>query len=365
MQYGVADIIEKYSIEGLKAYIVAGVVTAASIPLRLTLNGVLDDSSPYALAAIALIIVTTFCGLWPGLFGAIVVVVLGWFFLVHHHLTIVQHSANSILILITACSIAGMTAAMRSAVLAAAKARRESDFMTREMHHRVKNLFAVVASMTTLSARERPDARDVLMGLRERVQALADAHEVAINPNDVVNLRDLAERLLAPHGTSVSSRPRVRINGDSLDLPAEYTTPLGLIFNELATNAAKHGSLTRTKGTVWLSWNRRANVLDIRWEETGADVTQSEPGEDSSGFGSLLVEASVAQLRGSMDRNLTDNGLIVRLSVPLEDPAQNRFRSGTAKATQETCKSPASFLSVLRGSNRFFRRKPRIRDSRS
>ncbi len=60
----------------------------------------------------------------------------------------------------------------------------------------------------------------------------------------------------------MSNVARLRIEGEAVNLPADLATPFGLVLHELATNAAKYGSLTGSKGTVDLSWR-----LSTRSEE--------------------------------------------------------------------------------------------------
>jgi len=255
-----------------------------------------------------------------------------------------------------------VTATMRAALLNAAAAKNEAEFLSREMHHRVKNLFAVIASMSSLSARERPDAQDALFELRQRVQALSQAHDVAISDTTFVTLSDLMCRLMSPYRDPRSSAPRVLVVGEDIEVPYGCVTPIGLIFHEMATNAVKYGALATADGHVRLSWRVRDASLLITWQEFGA----KRPDEEGlPGFGTVLVDVSVAQMRGTMHREWLGDGLVMRLAIPLEQEKGIRFPTERMPASQSAWERTRSSLSAHRASRRFFRKKPAIGDSRS
>ena len=93
----------------------------------------------------------------------------------------------------------------------------------------------------------------------------------------------------------------------------------GMTLHELATNAAKYGALANESGMVTISWELTVNeegerVLDLRWEELGGlEVTAP----DRQGFGSMLIERSLAQQFGcKVQIDYRPEGLTSRFSVP-------------------------------------------------
>jgi two-component sensor histidine kinase len=362
MQPGIAEFLEKNSISGIPAYSIAAIAVVAFTALRLALNPVLGDTAPYALQAVVLMLVASFAGYGPSLFALVTALVMAWFFIPPYDLSIEHKIANQAFAACAGTVMCVVTSTMRAALISAVAARRDADFLGLEMHHRVKNLFAVVASMITLAARDKPGSRDVLLDLRSRLQSLADAHDVAIDPTDFVSFPDLLDRLLAPHMMKGS---RVEIVGDHVELPPGHITPLGLIINELATNSAKHGALAEQNGKLRVHWIRQGETLAIHWKESGARLSGAPREVGKNGFGSLLINASIAQLHGSIERELAVDGLVAHLSIPLTEATQNMFLSDLAADRQTACDPPRSSLSALPGSRRFFPKKPRIRDSRS
>ena len=73
-------------------------------------------------------------------------------------------------------------------------------------------------------------------------------------------------------------------------LPADVATPFGLIFHELATNAAKYGALSVPQGRIELRWTldsgNDSRVLKVVWMERGGPSVRARP---APGFGSQLI----------------------------------------------------------------------------
>ena len=113
---------------------------------------------------------------------------------------------------------------------------------------------------------------------------------------------------------------RVRWSGPDLLLPENALVAMALLFNELATNAVKHGALTGENGRVKVSWTQEAEGADDRmfrliWSESGGDREVAAP--DRTSFGTLLMERSVKNnLGGSIERRWEPGGLVVEIALP-------------------------------------------------
>nr|WP_202385544.1 PAS domain-containing protein [Altericroceibacterium endophyticum] len=188
------------------------------------------------------------------------------------------------------------------------------DLMARELSHRIKNIFAVVSGLISLTIRKRPDQRELGDELIQTIRALGRAHDF-VRPVDGAasdNLRGLLQELFAPYGTGDGAR--VRVVGDDFGILARSATPLALVFHELATNSAKYGALSVEDGFVELSVSDQDDdLLVLLWEEHGGPPPKTMP---TDGFGSRLVEMSVTgQLGGSWERRWSEDGLVVELSL--------------------------------------------------
>jgi two-component sensor histidine kinase len=100
-------------------------------------------------------------------------------------------------------------------------------------------------------------------------------------------------------------------------ISAEAAQPISLVLHELATNATKYGALSANTGVVRLDWqiDQARTSLRLRWVEEGGPRVAEPQGE---GFGTKMIQATVeVQLGGTVEREWTEQGLGLSLSVPL------------------------------------------------
>jgi two-component sensor histidine kinase len=94
-----------------------------------------------------------------------------------------------------------------------------------------------------------------------------------------------------------------------------------MVLHELATNAAKHGALRSRGGKLKVAWRREKNgdgasLLRLSWEEIRSNA-QAEHRKIEAGYGTALIDTTIGSLGGMIDRLPGENGLSVRISVPL------------------------------------------------
>ncbi|MBB5699833.1 CheR family methyltransferase [Sphingomonas yantingensis] len=187
------------------------------------------------------------------------------------------------------------------------------DLMLREMNHRVKNLFAVIAGMISVAARVETDVRHFADDLRTRIAALGRAHSLASPAGEpqAVSLDEIVEATLAPYRDHAA----VRIEGPPVALDRSCLSPLALILHEWATNAVKYGVLgTDHAGSLAIAWMPQDGGITLRWNEEGA--SRFDAATAQRGFGSILVETSVRQLRGNMTTGTDDGAFWIEVNLP-------------------------------------------------
>lgn len=195
--------------------------------------------------------------------------------------------------------------------------------LTRELAHRIKNIFTVVRALVSGEARDAPEAKDALGRLNARLTAMAKAYgevtpgstQAPLDGVDGRALDALLADLFAPYAPrDGAGNGGVSVKAPALPLRPRAATSLALIFHELATNSAKYGALSRGDA-VALSVAPDGENVTFDWQEaTGSDDrVDSSP----SGFGSQLIEASAADLGGDVSRVHENGRLHWRLCVPL------------------------------------------------
>jgi PAS domain S-box-containing protein len=202
------------------------------------------------------------------------------------------------------------------------KASEEAQqLLTRELNHRVKNLFAIANGMVSMTARTAKDPKEMASALRGRLGALSRAHELvqpaAASPQSIgseVELGRLCEAVIEPYRQGGPSR--IAIEGPSVHIGSNATTSLALVLHELATNAGKYGSLSQSEGHLSLHWTVHDDMVDFQWIETGGPAIEAAP--EFEGFGTQLSQRSIAgQLGGTLDREWLMEGLRVHMTLPL------------------------------------------------
>ncbi|MBM6579599.1 PAS domain-containing protein [Microvirga sp. BT689] len=193
--------------------------------------------------------------------------------------------------------------------------------LTRELNHRVKNLFAIANGMVSMTARTAKDPKDMATALRGRLSALSRAHELVqpvsaagTDSGHDVEFARLIEAVLEPYRQS--SQNRIVIEGPSVAVGSNTTTSLALVLHELATNAAKYGCLSCAEGELTIRWILDDENVDLLWTESGGPTIDGPP--TFEGFGSQLSQRSIAgQLGGTLEREWRPEGLRVHMILPL------------------------------------------------
>lgn len=193
------------------------------------------------------------------------------------------------------------------------QARRE--IVTHELDHRIKNLFALVNGLVSLSVRDEPALRPLADRLRSRLGALHVAHGLIRNDRSVESgsLRQLLEQLLKPYETADADH--IIVEGADIVIDAGALTSVALAFHELVTNSAKYGALASRDGQLRIRLARGREGCTIAWDER---FPEKEAGPAySGGFGSRLLETIVGhQLRGTFQRTFSAGELAVAIELP-------------------------------------------------
>lgn len=195
----------------------------------------------------------------------------------------------------------------------------QNEILSQELSHRIKNIFAIISGLISLTARANTAFGDTARDLLERISALGRAHEF-VRPHseksrpetEAVTLSSLLETILQSY--PAYSDGRMVISGADISIGSRAATPVALIFHELATNAMKYGAFSNDDGRVTLVLTEDSENLILRWTESGAPpLPEVEP---KQGFGSRLVDLAIKQqLGGSYVRTWRKDGLDLVMEI--------------------------------------------------
>jgi PAS domain S-box-containing protein len=196
------------------------------------------------------------------------------------------------------------------------EAERQQKLLIDELNHRVKNTLATVQSLITQTARSTDDIGEFQKAVEGRILALSHAHnQLSERRWGDAELNHLLRSGLEPY----LAKGNVLLSGEPVRIAPQAALMISMAVHELATNAAKYGALSSTKGSIDLSWVVEANgagpILRLRWHErNGPPVVRPT----RKGFGTRLLERGIeAELGGSTLTEFAAAGVRCEIKVPL------------------------------------------------
>jgi PAS domain S-box-containing protein len=205
-----------------------------------------------------------------------------------------------------------------------AAARERIGLLLQELTHRVKNSLQFIASMITIEARslKSGEGKAALARVSRRILALGQLYS-KLGESDTFEavdaatyLSELCRDLIASVYKDGDAFIMLKTDIESELLPADKAIPIGLIVNELVTNAVKYGFPGEAQGTVTVTLKRVPGELRLTVADDGQGL---DPRRADSGLGGRLVHAFARQLGGHVDRESDSQGTTVRLILPSRD----------------------------------------------
>ncbi len=190
--------------------------------------------------------------------------------------------------------------------------KQRMSVMVHELNHRMRNILALVLSISEQS-RSGAQTVDAYAGaLQKRIQALSGAHSLITRSNMVgVVLSDLVALEVMPfnHGAQ-----RVKTSGPNVVFQPGTVSVLALLLHELTSNAARFGALSVEGGRVDLVWTFEEDGVLIKWKEEGGPPV-SEPAQ--SGFGRSIIDGAIPyELKGQVETYFHTSGFEGRFWLP-------------------------------------------------
>ncbi|PGH58416.1 histidine kinase [Azospirillum palustre] len=223
---------------------------------------------------------------------------------------------GTVLMHIDVTEIKSMEAALRKLV-------GQKSTLLREVNHRVKNSLQLVSSLLTLQTLSLPDegVRVHFQDARSRIEAIARVHNRLYQADQFQTiefgtyLNELCEDLARASGGD--SMCDIVVRSDVIDLPIDHAAPLGLIANELITNAVKHRGNGPARVTV--NFRREGEKLGLTVSDRGPGLPSNFDIRKSRSLGMRLISSLAGQIRASVDIDTTTQGTTFRIELPVPD----------------------------------------------
>jgi PAS domain S-box-containing protein len=202
-----------------------------------------------------------------------------------------------------------------------AAAHERIGILLQELTHRVKNSLQFIAAMVLLEARNHKSAegKAALERVSHRITALGQLYS-KLSKADTVEavdaatyLDELCRDLIASVHKEGDTSIVLKTDIESELLPTDRAIPIGLIVNELVTNAIKYGFPGEARGTVMVTLKRAPGELRLTVADDGQGL---DPQRADSGLGGRLVDGFAQQLGGQIERKSDSQGTTVHLILP-------------------------------------------------
>lgn len=182
-----------------------------------------------------------------------------------------------------------------------------------ELDHRVKNTLANIQALVIQTKRSATSLNDFVESLDGRIRSMAKAHSLLTQSHwEGVSLAAMISDELDFYGRGGAE---IVVDGPTVVLSPKASLALSLAVHELATNAAKYGSLSRPGGRVLVRWVIAADhQLQIVWREAGGPLVRTP---SQRGFGTRLIEKALAmETKGRSTISFAPEGIVCEITLP-------------------------------------------------
>lgn len=230
---------------------------------------------------------------------------------------------NYLLIAFVLGRLRGLLLQARGQVAVLEAASAEKTLLLHELSHRVKNTLSSVAGFIDLESDLAADPRiePAMRRLEGRVQSMAELYDLLSHSSraTTVNLSDYLGALVTRLGGSYAAKQRgieLRTDLEPVSMDAKRSISLGLVVNELVTDAFKYAFPGDRGGGIGVSLHRDGEQVRLRVADDGTGLP---PGFDPSmagGFGLRLVASLARELGGELEAK-NDGGACFSFSFPV------------------------------------------------
>lgn len=197
------------------------------------------------------------------------------------------------------------------------------NFLMKELHHRVKNNLQIVSSLLSLQSNQVADqtAQKALFEGQLRIESMSLIHRKLYQTNDVsgVDMKafttELSENLMHAYGFNNHNFKLItHIETDVLD--ADTAIPMGLIMNEVITNAFKYAYVTTADPLLNIDLSLSESELVLTIQDNGTGLTQQQ-WDASFSFGKQLILSLLKQIKGTFNL-VTTTGTCFIFTIPYQ-----------------------------------------------
>lgn len=187
---------------------------------------------------------------------------------------------------------------------------QEKEMLLREIHHRIKNNMLIVISMLELQRQEMEGERqrEIFKEMENRIRSMALVHEKLYSSNSISHidiatyLHDVAKSLLS--SMVIDDRITLELQAEPISIDIDHAIPVGLVINEIITNAVKHAFPEGRNGKISVAVKRtHDNQIELTVADDGIGIAEDVDILQSSSFGTGIIIGALVkmQLKGNIE----------------------------------------------------------------
>ncbi|MDP3565465.1 MAG: PAS domain S-box protein, partial [Methanoregula sp.] len=200
----------------------------------------------------------------------------------------------------------------------------EKVILLREVHHRVKNNLQIIISLVNLQMRQTDDpmVKQIMSETQNRVRAMSLVHEKLYRSESLSRIdfadytRFLATQLFSFYGMD-TRRVRLDFAMGGIMVDINTAVPLGLLMNELISNALKHAFPNGREGAISISGGYEEDLITLVVRDNGAGIPADFDWKNTTSLGMRLVTSLIDQVDGTIELDRT-NGTVFTITVKRE-----------------------------------------------
>ncbi len=204
------------------------------------------------------------------------------------------------------------------------KALEDKNTLLKEIHHRVKNNLQVISSLLSLQSRyiKDEDTLDAIKAGKSRVQSMSLLHQNLYRDDNLkgVEMKQYFQNLGQNLFDTYNIEENIKLTMDIADITLDIDTvvPMGLITNELISNALKHAFKGRDSGNIHLSLKEKDDTLHLTVKDDGIGLPDGELPVSYKSLGATLIQSFAEKLEGEIKIDISEGSSV---TVEIKDYA--------------------------------------------
>ncbi len=195
----------------------------------------------------------------------------------------------------------------------------------KEAHHRFKNNLNIIIGLLELQSQmvEDSSVKELFRESINRIRSLAIIHEYLYRSDNYsavdlsVYLESIADNLLSVYAAS-KKEFIINYRIDNIIVELDMAIPIGLLVNEIISNAIKHAFIDRQKGRIDITLEKQNNSLKLTVKDDGVGFPVNVSPEDNKTLGLKLINLLVMQLNGKYEI-IREVGTTVQIKIPFNN----------------------------------------------